>query len=54
MVPKERVTEIDMSPRRGIRLIVTTGMAETPEDLAEFAEVESDPTDRMYTDGQES
>lgn len=33
MVPEEEITEIDMSPRRGIRLLVTTGMAETTDDL---------------------
>jgi len=43
MVPKDRVTEIDMSPRRGIRLIVTTGMAETPEELEQLeAAVDTD------------
>lgn len=33
MVPEDQVTEIDMSPRRGIRLLVTTGMAESSSDL---------------------
>lgn len=33
MVPEEQVYEIDMPARRGIRLMVTTGMAETKEDL---------------------
>lgn len=43
MVPKDQVREIDMSPRRGIRLMVTTGMAETSEDLEKLeAEIEAD------------
>ena len=33
LVPEDRVTEINMSPRRGIRLLVTTGMAESSSDL---------------------
>ena len=41
MLPDEEVHEIDMSVRRGIRLMVTTGMAETSEDLEELeAEVD--------------
>lgn len=36
MVPEDQVTEIDMPPRRGIRLLVTTGMAETSADLDEL------------------
>lgn len=33
MVPEDELMEIDMSPRRGIRLLVTTGMAESSSDL---------------------
>jgi uncharacterized membrane protein len=33
MVPESEVHEIDMSVRRGVRLMVTTGMAETSQDL---------------------
>ncbi|MFB6189486.1 MAG: DUF502 domain-containing protein [Halapricum sp.] len=43
MVPDEQVHEINMSVRRGIRLMVTTGMAETSEDLEELeSEVDVD------------
>jgi uncharacterized membrane protein len=36
MLPESEVHEIDMSVRRGIRLMVTTGMAETSEDMEDL------------------
>lgn len=38
IVPEDQVTDIEMAPRRGIRLLVTTGMAETPDELEQLAE----------------
>lgn len=38
LVPEDEVHEIDMPPRRGIRLLVTTGMAETSDDLDKLEE----------------
>lgn len=34
MVPESDVHETDMSVRRGIRLVVTTGLAESPDEMA--------------------
>ncbi|MFB6180022.1 MAG: DUF502 domain-containing protein, partial [Halorientalis sp.] len=36
MVPAEQVHTLDMSVRRGVRLLVTTGIAERQEELAEL------------------
>ena len=36
MAPAEQVQHLDMSVRRGIRLLVTTGIAERQEELAEL------------------
>jgi len=49
LFPEEEVQEIDMSVRRGIRLMVTTGMAETSEDLEEL-EAEVDANFEELTD----
>jgi uncharacterized membrane protein len=38
LVPESRVYQTDMSVGRGIRLLVTTGIADTPEELQEFRE----------------
>ena len=62
MLPDDEVHEIDMSVRRGIRLMVTTGMAETTADLeklesevdANFDElVEEDDAERDEQDRTE-
>lgn len=43
MLPESEVHEIDMSVKRGVRLMITTGMAETSEDLEALeAEVDAD------------
>lgn len=36
LVPESAVHEIDMSVRRGVRLMVTTGIAETKDELEQF------------------
>lgn len=36
MVPADQVHQLDMSVRRGVRLLVTTGIAERQEELAEL------------------
>jgi uncharacterized membrane protein len=36
MAPEDQVYTLDMSVRRGVRLLVTTGMAERQEELAEL------------------
>ena len=36
VVPEDELTMVDMSPRQGIRLLVTTGMAETADDLKQL------------------
>ncbi|RXK46257.1 DUF502 domain-containing protein [Halorientalis pallida] len=36
MVPRDEVHELDMSVRRGVRLLVTTGIAESAEEMAEL------------------
>lgn len=36
MVPADQVQQLDMSVRRGVRLLVTTGIAERQEELAEL------------------
>lgn len=36
MVPEDQVTEIDMAPRQGLRLLVTTGLAESTDDIDEM------------------
>lgn len=38
MVPDDQVHEVDISVRRGIRLLVTTGIAEAEEELKELQE----------------
>lgn len=38
LVPTSQVREVDMSVSRSIRLLVTTGIAEEEEELAEFTE----------------
>jgi uncharacterized membrane protein len=38
MVPDDQVHEVDISVRRGIRLLVTTGIAEAEEEMAELQE----------------
>ncbi|MFB6166199.1 MAG: DUF502 domain-containing protein [Haloarculaceae archaeon] len=44
MVPVEQVHEVDMSVRRGVRLLVTTGIAEDDRDVKAFqAEADVEP-----------
>jgi len=37
MVPESRVHDVDISVRRGVRLIVTTGIEERQEEIATLA-----------------
>lgn len=55
MVPEEEITEIDMSPRRGIRLLVTTGMAETKADIDQLEkDVDADLHELKFDDEAEA
>jgi uncharacterized membrane protein len=45
VVPEERITEIDMTVRRGLRMVFTTGLAESDE--AEIKDME-----QLYTDDE--
>lgn len=36
LIPENQVTPLDMSVSRGIRLLVTTGIAESKEEIAEL------------------
>jgi uncharacterized membrane protein len=45
MVPEDEIQELDISVRRGVRLLVTTGMAESDEEVAQLR-AEADLPDR--------
>jgi uncharacterized membrane protein len=48
MVPEDEIHELDISVRRGVRLLVTTGIAESDEELAELrAEADLPRSDYM-------
>jgi uncharacterized membrane protein len=50
MVPDDQVHEVDISVRRGIRLLVTTGIAEAEEEMAELqAEADLPPPQGSWT-----
>ncbi|WP_424019548.1 DUF502 domain-containing protein [Halorientalis pallida] len=48
MVPEDEIHELDISVRRGVRLLVTTGIAESDEEMAELrAEADLPRSDYM-------
>jgi uncharacterized membrane protein len=48
VVPADEIHELDMSVRRGVRVLVTTGIAESDEEMAELrAEADLPKSDYM-------
>lgn len=53
LVPTDQVTELDLSVSRAIRLLVTTGIAENQEELAEFQQDVRDQLDETDVSADE-